>query len=181
MSVAKYTYNVQIILNSKAPYETKRLKIKFLVELNVEKAAEKHGKSNVKNFIFKKHPDSGRIHGMGQDAHLFLPYDSSPRADNRLECMHRPENQVNYHLEGKLIYALTMENGSHNLIPFSHTRMVLPQIFLSRAFNENWYTYVNNSLANTLGISTDIIQQFKDIFTIVRKNIENTPPEYYFG
>ena len=71
--------------------------------------------------------------------------------------MHRPENQVNCHLDGKLIYALTMENRSHNLIPFSHTSMVLPQIFLSRVFNENWYTYVNDSLANTLGISTDII------------------------
>ena len=93
MSVAKYTYHVQIILNSKAPYETKRLKIKFLVELDVEKVAEKYGKNNVKNFIFKKHPDSGRIHVMGQDAHLFLSYNltacrhppflrSSPQADN---------------------------------------------------------------------------------------------------
>ena len=71
--------------------------------------------------------------------------------------MHRPENQVNYYLERELICALTMENGSHNLIPFSHTRMVLPQIYLSRIFNENWYTYVNDSLANTIGISTNTI------------------------
>ena len=93
LNVAKYTYNMQIILNSKAPYKTKRLKIKFLVELDMKKAAEKHGESNVENFIFNKHPDSGRIHVMCQDAHLFLPYDltahrhppflrSSPRADN---------------------------------------------------------------------------------------------------
>ena len=92
-TMAKYTYHMQIILNSKVPYETRRLKIQFLVELHVEKAAEKHGMNNVRNFMFKKHPDSGRVHVLSQDTHLFLPYDltalrhppflsSSPRADN---------------------------------------------------------------------------------------------------
>ena len=91
---AEYTYNILIILNLKAPYETKRLKIQFLIELDAEKAAEKHGMSNVRKFIFKKHPDSGRVHVLSQDTHLFLPYDltahrhlpflcSSPRADNQ--------------------------------------------------------------------------------------------------
>ena len=89
---AEYTYNILIILNSKPPYETKRLKIRFLVELDAEKAAEKYGMNNVKKFIFKKHPDSGRVHVLSQDTYLFLPYDltahrhppflcSSPRAD----------------------------------------------------------------------------------------------------
>ena len=61
------------------------------LELDVEKAAEKYGMNNVRNFIFKKHPDSGRVHILSQDTHLFLPYDltahrhppflsSSPRA-----------------------------------------------------------------------------------------------------
>ena len=139
---AEYTYNVLIILNPKAPYETKRLKIQFLIELDAEKAAEKHGMSNVRKFIFKKHPDSGRVHVLSQDTHLFLPYDltarrhlpflcSSPRVDNQVENLLGPETQVKFHLEGELIYALTMEKGSHNLIPFSHTRMVIPQIYLS--------------------------------------------------
>ena len=57
-----------------------------------------------------------------------------------------------------------MEKGSHNLIPFSHTRMVIPQIYLGHVFNENWYTYVNDSLANTMGISTSTIQQFRKNF-----------------
>ena len=97
----------------------------------MKKAAEKYGKNNVKNFIFKKHPDSGRIHIMGQDAHLFLPYDltacrhlpslgSSPWADNQLEYMHRPENQVNYHLEGKLICPNNGEWKSQSYSFFAH-------------------------------------------------------------
>ena len=64
LSMAKYTYELQVILNSKVPYETKILKKNFLVELNTEKAVEKYGKNKVKNFIFKKHPDSGKIHVM---------------------------------------------------------------------------------------------------------------------
>ena len=80
---AENTYQVLIILNSKAPYETKRLKILFLIELNVEKAAEKHGMNNVRKFIFKKHPDLGRVHVLSQDTHLFLPYDLTA-------CKHLP-------------------------------------------------------------------------------------------
>ena len=71
----------------------KDLRFGFLIELDVEKAAEKHGMNNVRNFIFKKHPDSGRVHVLSQDTNLFLPYDltahrhlpflgSSPRVDN---------------------------------------------------------------------------------------------------
>ena len=86
--------------------------------------------------------------------------------------MQRPENQVKFHLEGELIYALTMEKGSHNLIPFSHTKMVIPQIYLSHVYNENWYTYVNDSLANTMGISTSTILQFRKIFAVVKRSIE---------
>ena len=65
-----------------------------------------------------------------------------------------------------------MEKGIHNLIPFSHTRMVIPQIYFSQILNENWYTYVNDSLANTMGISTSTIQQFRKIFAVVKENIE---------
>ena len=65
-----------------------------------------------------------------------------------------------------------MEKGSHNLIPFSHTRMVIPQIYLSRIYNENWYTYVSDSLVNTVGISISTIQQFRQIFAVVKENIE---------
>ena len=93
------------------------------------------GRIRLKILYLKKHPDSGRIHVMSMDLDMFLPYDlaahrhppflrSSPRADNQLVYLHRPENQVYCHLDGQLIYALTMENGSHNLIPFSHSRMV---------------------------------------------------------
>ena len=113
-----------------------------MIELDAEKAAEKHGMNNVRKFIFKKHPDSGRVHVLSQDTYLFLPYDltahrhlsflcSSPRADSREENLLGPEAQVKCHLEGELIYALTMEKGSHNLIPFSHTRIVIPQLYLS--------------------------------------------------
>ena len=95
MGKAEYTYHILIILNSKAPYETKRLKIQFLIELDAEKAAEKHEMNNVRNFIFKKHPDSGRVHVLSQDTHLLLPYDltahrhppfldSSPRVDKSI-------------------------------------------------------------------------------------------------
>ena len=99
----------------------------------MEKAIEKYGKTRVKDFIFKKHPDSGRIHVMSADPNLFLPYSLtacrhppflsiSPRADNHLLYVNRPENQVNGYLDGHLIYALTMEKGSHNLILF-HTHV----------------------------------------------------------
>ena len=86
--------------------------------------------------------------------------------------MQRPENQVKFHLEGELIYALTMEKGSHNLIHFSHTRMVIPQIYLSHVYNENWYPYVNDLLANTMGISTSTICSLGKIFAAVKRNIE---------
>ena len=36
----------------------------------------------------------------------------------------------------------------------------------------NWYTYVNDSLANTMGISTRTIQQFRKVFAVVNENIE---------
>ena len=65
-----------------------------------------------------------------------------------------------------------MEKGSHNLIPFSHSRMVIPQIYLRHVFNENWYTYVNDLSANTMGISTSTIQQFRKIFAVVKRDIE---------
>ena len=56
--------------------------------------------NNVRNFIFKKPPDSGKVHILSQDIHLFLPYDwtahrhspflsSSPRADNQLRIYAR--------------------------------------------------------------------------------------------
>ena len=90
--------------------------------------------------------------------------------------MQRPDSQVKFHLEGELIYALTMKKGSHNLIPFSHTRMVIPQIYLSHVFNENWYTYVNDSLANTMGISTSTIQQFRKHFCSSKKRHREKPP-----
>ena len=106
---AEYTYNVLTILNSKAPYETKRLKIQFLIDLDAEKAAEKHRMSNVRKFIFKKHPDLGRVHILSQDTHLFLPYDltacrhllflcSSPRADNQEEkfARTRSSNKISF-------------------------------------------------------------------------------------
>ena len=79
LSMAKYTYKVQVILTSKVPYESKIMKIKFLVELNMEKAVEKYGKNKVKNFIFKKHPDSGKIHVVSMDLDMFLPYDLTHR------------------------------------------------------------------------------------------------------
>ena len=50
---AEYTYHVLIILHSKAPYETKRLKIQFLIELDAEKAVEKHGMNNVRNLYLR--------------------------------------------------------------------------------------------------------------------------------
>ena len=68
-----------------------------------------------------------------------------------------------------------MVKGSHNVIPFSHTRMVIPQIYLSHVFNENWYTYVNDSLANTMGISTSTIQQFRKIFAVVKEKHREKP------
>ena len=37
LGMAKYTYHIQIILNSKVLYETKRLMIQFLIELDAEK------------------------------------------------------------------------------------------------------------------------------------------------
>ena len=89
--------------------------------------------------------------------------------------MQRPESQVKFNLEGELIYAITMEKGSHNLIPLSHTRMVIPQIYLSHIYNENWYTYVNDSLANTMGISTSTIWQFRKNFCSSKKKHGEKP------
>ena len=71
-----------------------------------------------------------------------------------------------------------MEKGSHNLIPFSHTRIVIPHIYLSHVYNENWYTYVNDSLANRMGISTSTIQQFRKIFVVVKGNIERNHQQF---
>ena len=68
-----------------------------------------------------------------------------------------------------------MENGSHNLIPFLQTQMVLPQVYLSRGINQNWYTYVNDSLVNTSEIPTETVRQFQEIFEQVKKNIGGNP------
>ena len=62
--------------------------------------------------------------------------------------------------------------------------MVIPQIYLSHVFNENWYTYVNDSLANTMGIYLPVLFSSLEKCSSKRKHREKpsiVERRYYLG
>ena len=60
---------------------------------------------------------------------------------------------MNTWIEDQCMYAMTLEKGSHNLIPFNNTyRTVLPRLYLNRLVHYNWEVYVRDSLANDYNI-----------------------------
>ena len=54
---------------------------------------------------------------------------------------------MNTWVEDQCMYAMTLEKGSHNVLPFSNTyRTVLPSVYLNRLVHHNWEVYVRDSL-----------------------------------
>ena len=58
----------------------------------------------------------------------------------------RPELLVNSHINGTTIYVYASMVGSHDLIPFSPVRTMIPQVFLNRVSHHNGNTWLEESL-----------------------------------
>ena len=64
-----------------------------------------------------------------------------------------PELLVNSHINGTTIYVYASMVGSHDLIPFSPIRTMVPQVFLNRVSHHNWNTWLVESLTRFPQIS----------------------------
>ena len=186
LGIAKYVYYITTYHNAKPPFIENKTKVTFLVELNTELLMTKYEKDLVKSLIFKKHPDSGQPIVMKSDRVLSLPYDllqyrhppflrSSPLADRRLKRL--PPGQqystMNTWMEDQCMYALTLEKGSHNLIPFNTTyRTVLPRLYLNRLVHYNWEVYVKDSLANDHNICKNVTECFESYLRITKPTLD---------
>ena len=144
-----YEYYLHVYLNSKPPYHKYIVKIIYEIELNQENLELKYKKDSLKDCIFKKNPDSGKIKLLITDKNLivvnalykhwlspssYITVSSEPRLYNPM----RPELLVNSHINGTEIYVYASMVGSHDLIPFSPVRTTIPQVFLNWVSHQNW-------------------------------------------
>ena len=124
-----YEYYLHIYLNSKPPYRKYIVKIIYEIELNQEKLELKYKKDSLKDCIFKKNPDSGKIKLLITDKNLiivdalykhwlspssYITVSSEPRLYNPM----RPELLVNSHINGTAIYVYASMVGSHDFNTF---------------------------------------------------------------
>ena len=159
-----YKYYLHVYLNLKPPYHKYIIKIIYEIELNPEKLELKYKKDSLKDCIFKKNPDSGKIKLLMTDKNLivvdalykhwlspssYITVSSEPRLYNPMI----PELLVNSHINGTAIYVYASMVGSHNLIPFSPVRTTIPQVFLNRISQHNWKTWLEESLTKLPQIS----------------------------
>ena len=157
LSVAIYEYYLHVYLNSKPPYCKYIFKIVYKVRLNQEMLELKYKKDSLKDCIFKKNLDSGKIKPLMTDKNLavvnalykhwlspssYITVSSEPRLYNPI----RPEFLVNSHINGTTIYVYASMVGSHDLIPFSSIHVTVPQVFLNRVSYHNWNTWLEESL-----------------------------------
>ena len=159
-----YEYYLHVYLNSKPPYRKYIIKIIYEIELNQERLELKYKKDSLKDCIFKKNPDSGKIKLLITDKNLiivdalykhwlspssYITVSSEPRLYNPM----RPELLVNSHINGTAIYVYASMVGSHDLIPLSPVRTTIPQVFLNRVSHHNWKTWLEESLTKLPQIS----------------------------
>ena len=119
LRVTTYEYYLHVYLNSKPPYHKDIVKIIYEIELNQEKLELKYKKDNLKDYIFKKNPDSGKIKLLMTDKNLVVvnalykhwlspPSYITVRSEPRLYNPMRPELLVNSHINGTAIYVYVM-------------------------------------------------------------------------
>ena len=71
---------------------------------------------------------------------------------------------INMWLSRLLTYALMVEHGSHNLLPFSSTNCkTYPEIFLKKIEHENWKVYIQDSPGNNHNISKETLTMFQQL------------------
>ena len=76
---------------------------------------------------------------------------------------------VNAWLQSQLPYAMTMEKGSHNILPFNNTtRIVLPHVYLNRVAYSNWEVYVRDSLRNDCNVNEGTVEYFESLLESAR-------------
>ena len=155
---------MHVHLNLKPPYHKYIIKIIYEIELNQEKLELKYKKDSLKDCIFKKNPDSGKIKLLMTDKNLIIvnalyKHWLSPlsyitvSSEARLYNPMRPELLMNSHVNCTAIYMYASMVGSHDLIPFSPVRTTNPQVFLNRVSHHNWKTWLEESLTKPPQIS----------------------------
>ena len=130
LRVTTYEYYLHVYLNSKLPYCKYIIKIVYKVQLNQEILELKYKQDSLKDCIFKKNPDLGKIKLLMTDRNLvvvntlykhwlspssYITVSSKYRLYNPM----RSELLVNSHINGTTIYVYASMVGSHDLIPFS--------------------------------------------------------------
>ena len=137
----------------------------------------------------KKHPDSGQIQVLTLDKQLTLPYDILAKwhppfvripynaVEPRIvyQTMSYPSlTSMNRCLNRLLNYALMLEHGSHNLLPFSSTgHKIYPGTFLNRIEHENWKVYIQDSLANNINISKETLTVFQQLLKFTTSTLND--------
>ena len=76
---------------------------------------------------------------------------------------------MNTWIENQCMYAMTLEKGSHNLLPFGNTyRTVLPRLYLNRLVHLNWEVYVRDSLMNDYNTCKSITDHLESYLRITK-------------
>ena len=184
MGIARYEYYITMYHNAKPPFIENKTKVTFLVELNTGLLLTKY--RGLKSLMFKKHLDSGRPIVLKSNKVLSLPYDllqyrhppflrSSSLANRRRKRL--PPGQqysvMNTWVEDQCMYAMTLEKGSHNLLPFSNTyRTVLPSVYLNRLVHHNWEVYIRDSLRNDYNMDESVVDRLESYLRFTKSSID---------
>ena len=186
-----YEYYLHIYLNSKPPYCKYIFKIVYEIELNQEVLELKYKKDSLKDCIFKKNPDSGKIKLLMTDKNLvvvdvlykhwlspssYITVSSEPRLYNPK----RSELLVNIHIDGTAIYVYASMVGSHDLIPFSPVCATVPQVFLNRVSHHNWNTWLEESLTRFPQISTQCQRYLHQSIKHVQRIFSKEKLKYHY-
>ena len=98
----------------------------------------------------------------------YITVSSEPRLYNPI----RLELLVNSHIDGTAIYVYASMVGSHNLIPFSPIRVMVPQVFLNRVSHHNWDTWLEESLTRFPQIFIRCQRYLHQSIEYVKKDIQ---------
>ena len=68
---------------------------------------------------------------------------------------------------------MTLEKGSHNVLPFSNTyRTVLPSVYLNRLVHHNWEVYIRDSLRNDYNMDESVVDCFESYLSFTKPLID---------
>ena len=191
LNATTYEYYLHVYLNSKLPYHKYIVKIVYEIELNQGGLKLKYKEDSLKDCIFKKNPNLGKIKLLMTDKNLVVvdalyKHWLSPSSyitvssESRLCNSIRPELLVNSHINGTAIYIYDSMVSSHDLIPFSPIRAMVPQVFLNRVSHHNWDTWLKESLTRFPQISIQCQRYLHQSIEYVKRIFSKEKLKYHY-